>query len=156
MTSFATNIFKASFTQDSSIRNCNKLARIGLAFTRDRFQLELILGSCAGDTCLAGMQDNSRRAEKEHQSLSFGSTWNRATHFRECGSNWDLFRKQARWNQLTVPNGTVPRSSLEVRNLPVPGMTQFQLQLVLWKCNLKLCSKLCYCDILHARTNSNV
>jgi len=55
-------IIKVPFPTDGSIRNRNNLVQVGLAFPGDRFHLELMLESCTGDICLAGVQDSRRGA----------------------------------------------------------------------------------------------
>ena len=53
----------ATFLQDGYNGHCNNWVRIGLAFTQDWFHLELMHENCAGDNCIAGVQENNRRAE---------------------------------------------------------------------------------------------
>ena len=61
----------AEFPLDGSILNLSNLVWIGLAFPKDQFHFELILQNCAGDICLAGVQENNGRAIKLCQSLFF-------------------------------------------------------------------------------------
>ena len=42
-----------------------------LAFSQNKFHLELMPKDCAGDNCLACVQENNRRAEEARKSLSF-------------------------------------------------------------------------------------
>ena len=62
---------KAKFPRDRSISNRNNLVRMGLAFPQDRFHLEPMIKNCAGDICLARVQENNRSAEETRQSLFF-------------------------------------------------------------------------------------
>ena len=92
------------FPRDGSIFNCNNWVRIGLAFPRDRYHLELVLENCTRDNCLPGVQKNRRRAEEARQSPLFELRSLRTSfelhsypfgiRFHEYDSNWDLIREQ--------------------------------------------------------------
>ena len=50
--------------QRSSMGNCSKLVKIGLAFPRDLFHLEAMLENCAGDIYLAGVQGKLQKSRR--------------------------------------------------------------------------------------------
>ena len=131
-----------SFPRDSSILNRNNKVRICLALPRDWFHLELMLENCAGD--IVGMQENNRRSEQARQSLlttlftsypdPFGTVPPVSTSTVQAGTE---FESKPTWNRLAAPNRNVPSCPLETRGLSVPGMSQFQLEPIPWKCCLK-------------------